>query len=370
MSRKVFRKSKRVSRQRAKNKSWKGLRLLAKAVRVVKVAVLAIMLTLLLLGATTVFSFYKFFKVPFASSLDAPSVALSLDKPFTIAVIILEDRFDKASKVAQLYYIVVDPKETEIEVFDVPVSLQLSFPGSIGNLEVSKAFAYGELSGERGGRKMVESALEKIFAKKADRYIFSDLNGLKRESRLQSLGDFKNLSSFVSIRNVPEIIQGVSMFRENFESNLLPKELLWLLGFSRKLTPSSFMQNPLVSEDLMHPYELDKKISQRFADEKILAEQKRIVILNGADVTGLGSFVARQVNNIGVLVSEVNNAAKVYEKSIIIYDDVESKTVKEIMYQTGITNIALRESVGSEYLGEGGGADITIIVGIDYYNSL
>ncbi len=107
-----------------------------------------------------------------------------------------------------------------------------------------------------------------------------------------------------------------------------------------------------------------------FVDPDVINEDKRIIILNGAGVSKLGIYAARFLEGFGGSVVNIDNASTTYEKSLIVVDNLDSKTAKLVSSQLGITNVVSSDA-GKKMVNENiVGADIVVILGIDYASAL
>ncbi len=242
MSKLSARKSRKVSTQRSKNKSWKSIKLLKQAESFVKLVVLAFFAIVVSIGILAGASFYNIIKSPLAASFSSKQ---KLDSIFTISFIEVEDKTDQASKVESLTYVVVNTLENKILLYKVPVDIELDLPERYGRGSISKAFAIGELVEKNKGIDLVNKTLAKVFARKADRYILTDKKGLSDLSNLYKVGESKDFVSAFSVRNLPKIKDAAPIIREYYESNLTPKEVLEVTKFFSTSTGSQVSEMSL-----------------------------------------------------------------------------------------------------------------------------
>jgi len=131
-------------------------------------------------------------------------------------------------------------------------------------------------------------------------------------------------------------------------------DLFRLSYFVRSLPLTSiYEKNVSIGDDEV---KVNLLVSSFFTDQEILSEQKRIEIINGTDVSGVGSRLANVVNNMGGDVILVLNSDKEEDRSKVIYFDDKSYTVKKIASFLGFpTEKGENKSI----------ADVIIIIGKD-----
>lgn len=145
---------------------------------------------------------------------------------------------------------------------------------------------------------------------------------------------------------------------KKLKTNLTIVDLLRLFALAKKL-PENGINEIFISQDLS-PSEIDGVVSQLINDETIQKERKRIEIINGTNVSGLGNRLARLITNMGgdvIIVATGNRPEKV---STISYNDDKSYTVERLAKILNFKSVNVQDK---------GIADITIVVGEDSVNS-
>ncbi len=367
MSKLSARKSRRVSTQRSKNRSWKSFKILKKAQSFLKLVVFAIFAIVVSIGVLAGASFYKIIKTPLAASFKTDG---KLDNIYTISVIEVEDKEEDASKIKSLSYLVVNTLEKKVLIYNVPPDLELDLPERFGRGTISKAYALGELVEKNKGIDLVNKTLSKIFARKADRYVLTDQDGIEGFSKIYGVEEPKDFVSIFALKNLPKAKESLNLISSNFESNLTPREFFDVARFFSLTTPSQIKTQVLEQADLDKTLDLDKKMESIFVDPDVINEDKRIIILNGADIPKLGIYASRFIEGFGGSVVGIDNASNTYQKSLIVVDNLDSKTAKLVSSQLGIKNVVSSEA-GKKMVNENiVGADIVVILGIDYASSL
>jgi LCP family protein required for cell wall assembly len=166
-------------------------------------------------------------------------------------------------------------------------------------------------------------------------------------------GLIKRISSYLLLIKVPSI---TAIFENDVRTNITKNELMRLAYTMAQIQEvnSSYMGNgTLIEQHYVYGiyriplYEkLDEDIQGVFVDTQIGKEQARVEIFNSTDISGLASFRARWLKNIGIDVIRVGDTAEIYGKTTIyckeegIYDhtlEAIRKTFDEeidILYET------------------------------------
>lgn len=146
---------------------------------------------------------------------------------------------------------------------------------------------------------------------------------------------------------------------KKLNTNLTIVDLIKLFIFARNLSESEIDER-FISKDLT-VREIDSLTGRLFNDEIIEKEGKKIQIINGTDVLGLGNRLARLIANMGGDVIIVANADSAQKTSKISYIDDKSYTVEKLSKVLGFSPAQTRDRTI---------ADITITIGQDNLNSL
>jgi len=173
------------------------------------------------------------------------------------------------------------------------------------------------------------------------------------------------IDGFISAKDSGENLEASSFLLKsiigysNLQTNLTIVDLIKLY-FSVKAVPENFVTIREISleEDMA---KIDKIVGRLVFDELIEKEGKTIQIINGTDVGGLGSRLARLVTNAGGNVILVATADSPKKKSIIAYTGKKTYTVEKLEKVLKYEIIENRENAIS---------DITITIGEDKLNSL
>ncbi len=363
-------KSRKLKR-RSKSVSWKNLKIVNRVKRLIRLSVIsvfAIVVAILLLWGI---SLYKFMKAPFASSgYNLVSSEIKENTPISLSFIVLEDKDDPVSKIVSLYFVAIDISNLKMDIFEAPPDLTLDLPQRYGKGKVEKVYALGEFSKKGGGIVLANKLLEKIFAKRIDKYVVADLETLKKVNNSYNISSAQDLDLLVSIKNIPKLFNLLGPIHEGFETNLTLNDLIVLTPFIRKIPDGSVKVDKVTLNDLSNSFAFDEKISDFFLDSGVVSLHKRIVVLNGTNSPGLSSFAARFIRNFGGTVASTDNSSVNYDKSVVVADDLTSDTLKRVVYELGITNVVRQDEAGDLSKEDVISADITVILGIDYAASL
>lgn len=155
-------------------------------------------------------------------------------------------------------------------------------------------------------------------------------------------GKVKNLNSFLKIPIDAYIYSSdLNIDRSNISSGFFKEILnlnrnysgvtiidLFRLSYFAKSLPltSIYEKNVSIGDEEV---KINLLVDSFFTDQEILSEQKRIEIINGTDVSGVGGRLANVINNMGGDVILVLSSDKENESKVIYFDDM-SYTVKKI----------------------------------------
>ena len=354
MPKKSARKSHKVKKQRSKNKSWKKMKLGVKVRRGLKILLVSFFSIGFSMAVLSALTFFNLVRTPFATSYPQEATTiLSSARPFSLAYVVVEDINDGASEVTDLMFLTGNAADQTISIYTVPTDLEMDLPERYGISTLKKVYALGELVGESGGASLVTKTLEKLFAKRIDRYVVTDQAGVAK------------LEGNLSVTRIPALLLSV---RENVETNLTSSDMFFLAKFYYETKDTNPKELILKQTDIYDPSRVDTQISEDFLDLEVITERKRILILNGTGIPGLGGFAGRFISNFGGSITDLDNASSTYDESLIITTEPTSKTLSQLVYQLGITKIlSPQEWAGNE---KDIGADITVVIGIDYSGRL
>lgn len=160
-------------------------------------------------------------------------------------------------------------------------------------------------------------------------------------------------TSLIPRSDVREALFFLTLSYRNLATNLTIVDLGRLLWFTRSIPGGNVTRTSLSLP--LDDAEMDKLLIPLFADQTVLEEKQSIAIVNGTDVPGLGTRLARLVTNLGGNVVSVTTATEPALSSKIA-------TEKETYTSKKLTKLLNYPQTSAQ---ETGIADITITIGRD-----
>ena len=317
-----------------------------------------ILLLATLLCVSFVFLFgillYKQLTLPSASAMDA-ATSLGQSDIFTISVIVVDGFEANPVLVKNLHYFIVDRGDKLVYSYDIPVSLEIDVPGRFGNEEFSKILALGQVSGGdlHSGINLLNASIQKLFGYKVDAYILTDQTAqISFESILGGQFTFFDLTT-----------QNISSLAKSTKTNMSLPQLYATYSFINSLPSSAFLEMPNTSYN--NTQDIDKQIRDITINSNLALERKSLVVLNGTSMPGVAGIGARVAENMGARVIMVDNAARVYDKSMIITDSLDATAVRELANAYGIKTIVKKGDLGNFDENGVNRANIVLLFGLD-----
>jgi len=340
---------------RRKSKSAVVNRSTKKNVRNVVVVVCLFFLSLTFLFS---YSFLKYLNQNFASALSSSSYSILDDNIPTLSYIVAEDLNANPIVLKKVNFIIFDKGNNKVSIYDIPLNVNYEIPGRFGNDEFSKLFALGSMNSSNPldtGSHLISRSIFKLFGFKVDKFILTDFTHESFFDRLWREGGFLNLISLKSIYSLEGSLKTDMSLREFYD----------LLSFVYSLPQDRIIFEVNTPRSYTNTQSFDDAIRELTYDSEISQEKKNIAVLNGTNYNGLASFGSRVISNVGGRAVAVNNSEKFYEKSVIISDDIDSKTVMFLSRVFIIPEIVQKEQARSYLENEVDRSDITIIFGFD-----
>lgn len=319
----------------------------------VSVVLLTFLISAIFLGT---YSLYKYVNQTFASALSSSDSLLENSIP-TVTYIVIDDFKNDPPTIKKVSYIIFDKNTKKVTLYDLPVDHNFEIPGKFGSENLSKMFALGGLNSEmslESGSLTISRAIFKLFGFRSDKYI---LVSSEHESFFDSLwrsGGFINLLKVGRLTNLEDALL----------TNMNLKEIYNLLSFIDTLPRDRIVDDkaPLCFCDTQN---FDDLVRDLTLESEVSLEKKNIAILNGTNYSGLASFGARVVRNIGGRVVAIDNTERFYDNSYIVADDINSKTVEFLSSVFKIDNIIQKEQSHSFNENEIDRSDVVVIFGFD-----
>lgn len=181
----------------------------------------------------------------------------------------------------------------------------------------------------------VNGNIGKFLAVPIDDYIVSDKISVSRANITSSL-----------LRSILDL--------DKFNSKLTSIDILRLSYFA-KFVPLTSIYEEKISVDF-DEVTRELLVSSFFTDQQISTEKKRIQIINGTDITGVGNRLATVISNMGGDVVIVSTSDKEEKVSKVIYAGSKSYTVDKL---SSVLNFVNEKSKNTSL------ADVIIILGKD-----
>jgi hypothetical protein len=345
-----------MKRKPAKKKSKSIVNRSAK--KNVRNAVAVSILFLLSLTFLFSYSFYKYLNQNFASALSPSSYSILDDTIPTLSYIVAEDLNADPIVIKKVNFILFDKANNKVSIYNVPINTDYEIPGKFGRDEFSKLFALGAMNSDNpleSGSKIVGRSLFKLFGFKVDKFVLTDFTHESFFDRLWREGGFINL---VSLKNIYSL-------EGSLKTDMDLREFYGLLSFVYSLPQDRIIDEINGPKSFNNTQSFDEQMREVTYDSDISNEKKNIAVLNGTNYNGIASFGSRVVSNAGGRIVAVTNTEKFYDKSVIIADNVNSKTAMFLSRVFQIPEIIKKEEARSFTENEIDRADITIIFGFD-----
>jgi len=343
MPRKAAPKSRKVGNKKKKRASWKntGKKRVFKS-RLKKILSVSA-LFLFSLCFLSIYTVYKVITTPFASASDEVySRSFGSSKIFTVLVASVESLNERPLKTKNLAMIFANTETEEIFVFEIDPEYKIDLPGRFGTEEVSKVLALSEFSGESA-----QKTFEKLFAHRIDRYILFDNKLHDTLYPFLTRGECDGVMRFSTLREMVSSLDTSFSFSEYYD----------FYRFYKTVNSTNIHQMSMEG--------VDDSIREINFESNVALERKSIAVLNGTSVSGLAAYGSRAIENMGGRIISMGNTTENFENSVIVTDDMESETFKEIVTFFNIKNVLPKESALFIDESEVNRADITVIFGFD-----
>lgn len=348
---------KRVSAQRKVHKKGKSVVNRSTRRKVYKVALVSSVFFVSLLFLFS-YGFYRYLNQNFASALTNSSYSLSEDNMPTMSFIIAEDLKSDPVVVKKVNFIIFDKTDKKVSIYNIPTDRGYSIPGKYGSEQFSKIFALGGMNSDNkllAGSRAVNRALFKLFGFKVDKFLLVDSSHEEFFDKLFHNGGLLNLVN----------IKDISGLGDSLVTDIDLREFYKLTSFVYSLPEDRVIDEVNGPNCFCNTQEFDDYIRESTYESDISKEKKNIAILNGTNYSGLASFGARVVSNIGGRVVAVDNTDKFYDQSVIITDDINSKTAAFLSRVFNISTIIPKEESHSFIETEIDRSDVSVIFGFD-----
>jgi hypothetical protein len=314
-----------------------------------KVKKILVFVFVFLLTATILGGYLTFNKInkQFASAESTSS----LDQSYSSLLLVVVDDFTKDNPaIKKLEYRIYDFDGKKSYTYNVDTDYKVELGGKFGTEPVSNFLALGALNEDdaiSGGIKFVNNAVFKLFAFPVDRYVYIDESSAWGWEGLFKYGQFW-----------PLLLEGRG---DGSHTNAKLDELYSLSKFIQSL-PEDRAVTATLDETLFSG--MDEAFREITIGSKFAQEAKSIAVLNATNTSGVASFGARVINNLGGRVVSIDNSDNKFAEDFIVSDDPEDYTVVAMSRAFGISKIINKESA-KQYVTDNQlyRADILLILG-------
>lgn len=268
----------------------------------------------------------------------------------------------KPIQISSLSVVVYDKKGKRITKHTLPTALKVDVAGKFGEEELSKVLAVALLQDNylKLAANTVNKTLEKLIGFHVDRYVFIDT----QQDTTGSIDGLLFLGKTLEIANLKQILLSV-------KTDMSVNEFYDLVSFSSSLPQDRIKQQLIDLSDVISVAKVfDISFRDLTFDSIVAYEAKNIAVLNGTDVSGVASYGARSIENIGGHVFSSGNASQWYDTSFIVAKAVDSESVKQISKLFNITTVISKDDISTvqPQLNEAvvDRADIVVILGFDF----
>ena len=306
------------------------------------------------------FIVYKKLTQEFASAFSVSSRSLLSDELFASAFLVVDNFEADPVLVREISLYVFDKSTLKMIVYEIPVDVVIDVPGRFAEEPFSHILALGNLNGQNLdiSSKLLSDSIFKLLAFPVDRYVLTERDG---EVFARSLFEGKFIFS-----NEEEIWQ----LKDSVKTNHTLKEFYDIYKFSNSLPQDRILKKQIGRPYLENPRLVDEEFMDLTFDSILSREKKNVSVLNGSGKTGVASFGARVVKNLGGRVVAVSNTKEIHEESIIITDDLTAESMRILAQIFEIEQVILYSEARDFPESEISRSDITLIFGIDFAESL
>lgn len=262
-----------------------------------------------------------------------------------------------------IYIVFIDKLNKKMVVHKIDPDAKMEIPGKFGSEQFSKILAIGDLNSDDsiyGGIDLMQKSLSNLFGYRIDRFVLVD----------GSLENSFNKFFTTGVLDLPLGLSTIKKIENSLITNLSLTEMYAVYSFAESLPSDRFIVENLTQSYYDNPSLLDEEIRDITFDSKLSGEKKSIAVLNGSGTPGVANYASRVISNMGGRVIAVENALQMYDKSVLVADDISSDTVKEIKEFFGFKNVVGKNDFGGTNDNAIDRADITLIIGIDIAKGL
>ncbi|MFC1621786.1 LytR C-terminal domain-containing protein [Patescibacteria group bacterium] len=330
-----------------------------KKIKRVLYAFSAFVISSLFLGG---FFIYKNLTRGYSAAFSSSSITPLNESLYSVAFVTVDDFENETQLIKRINFVLVDVENSKIVNYEISPFYELDMPGVYGVEPLSNMLALCGLSAKNTPEDcfdLANSSISKFFGFPVDRYVFVQAN--KRyifedllDGELDFLGKDINFTALNS----------------TLKTNFKLVEIFELYKFSQSLPDDRTLRVELGETYYQRPNLLDEELQDLTFSLEISNENKSIAVLNATDTSGVANVGARLLRNMGGRVVAVDNSASRLDKSILITNNPESHTAQFMQEFFNISQVLSIEEATSFTDSEIVRSDITVLIGLDFANSI
>jgi hypothetical protein len=301
---------------------------------------------------------------PFASASGTFNIDSSWDgsAPFNVVWLEVGDLTNETAPLSRFAVLSFNPTLQRFTVIDLPLDYKIDLP-SQGVQRLGAVYGIGNLADPKVGTELAAKSASYLLGIPVNGYFLVGSDGIDRLSQL--FGSPDNLKSYFLLKNVTRLPKTMVLAHEFLKTNLSLKELLqvaYFVGRVRSDKVEDFSVEPRYLDD---PKSLDWRMSSYFADKRISDARLKVQILNGTAKSGLASFAARIVRNMGAEVVRAGNYDQQdVTRGFLVLNESGSYTARRLAQVFGVADSRPPRSSTEKR------ADITVILGLENYTKI
>ncbi len=358
--------STRKAKKQAHSKTWRKAAKVRRAKNARKELVLKYVSIFALFTISFLFLFavvsYKKLTLPFASASSNTSSDIKNEELYVISLLVVDNFESDTLQTNTAYKIFLNFENNLVHVYKLDGNLQLDVMGKYTYEPLSKIALLGKSINNNTNEKgfeMTDQTMQNLFGYASNRYIVVDENMRLTAERLFLEGKSE----------IPLSLDFLNMLNKSVITDFSASEMYYVYQFMTSLPAGSIVISEVKESHVDEPEILDKQIRDITFDSIVAREKKNIAVLNGTSLPGLATFGSRVITNLGGRVISSDNATKHYEESVLIVDDKNSESVKQIQQFFDVAKVVEKDN-SNYYENEVIRADIVLILGLDMENRL
>lgn len=259
-----------------------------------------------LIGTGIVFaslSLYHYLRKPLVAASEGAVFAKGWDGRSRLDLLLL--KIDAQEKIERTAVLTIDPTGRSLTLLEIPLDLLPAAP---------------VLEKPNPPLSLTQSLVSRRLGIPLDGYLLVDPWGERKLT--ESLGgppSFKNLRNLAAPLSWPKVPSFLTTLKENVRTNLSLLDFFRLLPAAVGVRFDKVKELTLTNEFFSKVGQREQFLTEAFAEEGIVKERARILVLNGTEQPGLAAAAARLIVHLGGYVLDTNNASRTdYAESLLI----------------------------------------------------